>query len=233
MLIKSNNLITGLTYSFITLFSKKGKREIGEGPRLLDSNLVEFSRLQIQKFLQSKGYLKVKVADSIIVKKKKAELIFTATEGPMFRIRNFKDSIYDPKVKKLYRETRKSYSHVNTGGRFDTDSLAYDRDQFYLVMKRNGYFDFYRQYINYLPDSSYNKSVVDLVMTIDNPIDKPAHPIYTINNTLITISKSNGRVDGKADTIQVDSQFRFVDFSGRFKPHTVTDYIFQKKGPDI
>jgi outer membrane protein insertion porin family len=219
-----------LNLQFYYLFSKKGKREIGEGPRLLDSNLVEFSRLQIQKFLQSKGYLKVKVADSIIVKKKKAELIFTATEGPMFRIRNFKDSIYDPKVKKLYRETRKSYSHVNTGGRFDTDSLAYDRDQFYLVMKRNGYFDFYRQYINYLPDSSYNKSVVDLVMTIDNPIDKPAHPIYTINNTLITISKSNGRVDGKADTIQVDSQFRFVDFSGRFKPHTVTDYIFQKKG---
>jgi outer membrane protein insertion porin family len=219
-----------LNLQFYYLFSQKGKRKIGEAPALLDSNLVEFSRLQIQKYLVNKGYLKAKVADSIIVKKKKAQLIFTATEGPLFKIRNFKDSIYDEKVRALYRKTRKLYSHVNKGSRFDTDSLAYDRDQFYQVMKRNGYFDFYRQYINYLPDSSYNNSVVDLVMTIDNPDGKKEHPIYTINNTLITISRSNGRTPGKADTIQVDTQFRFVDFSGRFKPRTATDYVFQRKG---
>jgi outer membrane protein insertion porin family len=219
-----------LNLQFYYLFSQKGKRKIGEAPALLDSNLVEFSRLQIQKYLVNKGYLKAKVADSIIVKKKKAQLIFTATEGPLFKIRNFKDSIADEKVRALYQKTRKLYSHVNKGSRFDTDSLAYDRDQFYLVMKRNGYFDFYRQYINYLPDSSYNNSVVDLVMTIDNPDGKKEHPIYTINNTLITISRSNGRTPGKADTIQVDTQFRFVDFSGRFKPRTATDYVFQRKG---
>ncbi|MGO8013155.1 hypothetical protein ACC715_36815, partial [Rhizobium ruizarguesonis] len=49
-------------------------------------------------------------------------------------------------------------------------------------------------------------------------------------NTLITISRSSGRTTGKADTLQVDSQFRFVDFSGRFKPRAVIDYTFQKKG---
>ncbi|TSD66020.1 BamA/TamA family outer membrane protein [Inquilinus sp. KBS0705] len=219
-----------LNLQFYYLFSKNGKRNIGEAPAILDSNLVEYSRVQMQKFLQNKGYLKAKIADSIIVKKKKAQLIFTATEGPLFKIRSFKDSIYDPKVKALYQSTRKTFSHVNPGGRYDTDSLAYDRDAFYQVMKRNGYFDFYRQYINYTPDSSFNKSIVDVTMIIDNPVDKSEHPIYTINNTLITIARSNGRTTGKADTIQVDSQFRYVDFSGRFKPRTVTDYIFQKKG---
>ena len=219
-----------LNLQFYYLFSNKGKRDIGEAPRILDSSLVEFSRLQIQKFLQNKGYLKAKITDTIKVKKQKAELIFTANQGPLFKIRNFKDSIADEKVRKLYRDTRKYYSHVNPGSRFDTDSLAYDRDQFYQVMKRNGYFDFFRQYINYTPDSSYNKSIVDLVMIIDNPVDKPAHPIYTINNTLITITRSNGRTSGKADTIQVDTQYRFVDFSGKFKPRTVTNYIFQRKG---
>ncbi|MES2274517.1 MAG: BamA/TamA family outer membrane protein [Bacteroidota bacterium] len=219
-----------LNLQFYYLFSNKGKRKIGEAPALLDSNLVEFSRLQIQKYLVNKGFLKAKVSDSIVVKKKKAKLFFTAVQGPLFKIRNFKDSIYDPKVRQLYRDTRKLYTHVNPGSRYDTDSLAYDRDQFFQVMKRNGYYDFYRQYINYAPDSSFNKSVVDLVMIIDNPVDKKEHPIYTINNTLITISRSNGRVSGKADTIQADSQFRFVDYSGRFKPRTVIDYTFQKKG---
>ena len=219
-----------LNLQFYYTFSKKGKRNIGEAPAILDSPLVEFSRFQIQKFLQNKGFLKARVTDSIIIKKQKAELIFTAAQGPLFHIRNYRDSIADPAVRALYRNNKPAFSHVNPGSRFDTDSLAYDRDQFFTVMKRNGYFDFYRQYINFEPDSSYHKSVVDLVMIIDNPDGKTAHPTYTINNTLITILRSNGRAVGKADTIQVDSQFRYVDYSGKFKPKTVTDYIFQKKG---
>jgi len=219
-----------INLQFYYLFSNNGKRNIGEAPAILDSNLVEFSRLQIERYLRSKGYLKVKVVDTINIKKKRAELVFTAVEGPMFKIRSFKDSIYDKKVQALYRANRASFSHVKPGGRFDTDSLAFDRDEFYLVMKRNGYFDFYRQYINFNSDTTFNHAVVDVTMIIDNPIGKATHPVYRINNTLITITNSAGRTPGKEDTLQVDSQYRFVDFSHRFRPRTVTDYIFQKKG---
>lgn len=219
-----------LNLQFYYLFSKNGKRDIGEPPRILDSNLVEFSREQIEKFLQIKGYLKAKVADTIKIKKKRAELVFSATEGPLFKIRKIEDSIADQKVKDLYRVNRPRFSHVNPGGRFDADSLAYDRDEFFQVMKRNGYFDFYRQYINYTCDTNFRSSVVDIKMIISNPQGKSAHPIYRINNTLITVAKSDGRTDGKADTIQVDPQFRYVDFSHKFQPRTVIDYVFQRKG---
>ena len=215
---------------FYYLFSKNGKKDIGQAPSILDSNLVEFSRLQIERYLQSKGYLKARVTDTIKVKNKKAELIFAAVQGPMFRIRNIQDSIPDKKVRDLYRANRPLFSHVQPGGRFDTDSLAYDRDEFYQLMKRNGYFDFYRQYINYTSDSTFKSSVVDIKLTIDNPIGKSSHPVYKINNTLITIATSNGEKTGKADTLKVDSQFRYVDFSHKFKPRTVTDYVFQRKG---
>jgi outer membrane protein insertion porin family len=219
-----------LNLRFYYLFSKNGKKDIGEPPAILDSNLVEFSRIQIEKYIRNKGYLKATVTDSIKIKKKKAELIFNTVEGPMFRIRKFADSVADKKVEKIYKENPTVFANVQPGQRFDMDSLAADRDAFYLVMKRRGYYDFYRQYISFNYDSAFNKGVIDVTMIIDNPPGKAAHPIYKINNTLITISKSNGRNTGKADTLQVDSQFRFVDFSGRFKPHTVTDYIFQKKG---
>ncbi|HEY2582356.1 MAG TPA: BamA/TamA family outer membrane protein [Mucilaginibacter sp.] len=219
-----------INLQFYYMFSKNGKKEIGEPPAILDSGLVEFSRIQIERFLQNKGYLKAKVTDSIKIAKKRAELIFIAAEGPLFRIRKIEDSIADKKVRDLYRINRPRFSHVQPGGRFDTDSLAYDRDEFYLIMKRNGYFDFYRQYINFTYDSTFRSSVVDLKMIIDNPIGRASHPIYKINNTLITIANSAGRTPGKADTIQVDSQFRYVDFSHKFLPKTVTDYVFQKKG---
>jgi len=221
-----NNVIN---LQFYYMFSKNGKRDIGEPPAILDSGLVEFSRVQIERFLQNKGYLKAKVTDSIEIKNKKATLNFTAVEGPMFRIRKIQDSIADKTVRNLYRVNRPRFSHVQPGGRFDMDSLAYDRDEFYLIMKRNGFYDFYRQYVNYQYDSTFRSSVVDLKVIIDNPVGRSFHPVYRINNTLITIAKSNGRTEGKADTIQVDTQFRFVDYSGRFKPHSVTNYVFQKK----
>lgn len=211
-------------------FSRNGKKDLGEPPSLLDSGLVEFSRIQIERFLQNKGYLKAKVTDSIIVQHKRAELIFTAVEGPLFRVRKIEDSIPDKNVKNLYNVNRPRFSHVQPGGRFDTDSLAYDRDEFFLIMKRNGYFDFYRQYINFNYDSTFMSSVVDIKMVIGNPAGKTAHPVYKINNTLITIANSTGSTNGKADTIQVGTQFRYVDFSHRFRPKTVVDYIYQRKG---
>ncbi|NCD69689.1 translocation and assembly module lipoprotein TamL [Mucilaginibacter agri] len=211
-------------------FSKNGKKNIGDPPAILDSSLVEYSRTQIEKFLNNKGYLKAKVTDSITVKNKRASLFFKAEEGPLFKIRKFQDSIVDPQVRALYRANRIRFSHIQPGGRFDKDSLAYDRDEFYLVMKRNGYFDFFRQYITFNYDSTFNNNVVDVKVLIDNPIGKKYHPTYKINNTLITIFNSNGRSSGHPDTVQVDSQFKFVDYSKRFKPKTVTTYIFQKKG---
>lgn len=212
------------------LLSKHGKRDIGEAPRILDSSLVDFSRIQIERFLQNKGYVKAKVASDIKIKKQKAELIFTANEGPMFHIRKFQDSIQDTKVRRLYRDKRREFSHIQPGKPFDLDSLAYDRDQIFLLMKRNGYYDFYRQYITYDYDTAFNSSVADVKMIIANPANKKGHSQFTINNTLVTISKSSGRTPGKADTIQVDSQFRFVDYSNKFKPKAVINYIFQHKG---
>lgn len=212
------------------LFNKKGKKDLGEPPAILDSNLVEYSRIQIERFLRNKGYVKATVKSDIKTKEKKAFLTFTAKEGSMFRIRNIQDSIGDPNVQVLYRINRRRFSHVQPGGRYDVDSLAYDRDEFYQVMKRNGYYDFYRQYINYNYDTTFNNSVVDIKMIIDNPPGKKEHPIYKINNTLITIANPYGRTEGKADTLKVDSQFTFVDYSRRFKPNAVTRYIFQQKG---
>ena len=215
---------------FYLLFSNNGKNNIGDPPSLLDSNLVEFSRLQIERFLQSKGYLKAKVTDSIKIRHKRVELIFVSNEGPLFRIRKIEDSIPDKNVRNLYFVNRPRFSHVQPGGRFDTDSLAYDRDEFFLIMKRNGYFDFYRQYIYYTYDTTFMKSVVDIKFIINNPPDKLAHPVYKINNTLITIANSAGKTPGKADTLQIDSQFRYVDFSRKFFPKSVINHIYQRKG---
>lgn len=221
---------SAVNLQFYYAFSRNGKKAIGEPPAILDSDLVEFSRVQIQKFLQNKGFLNARVADQIKVKSKKAELIFNVTPGTLFKVRRYRDSIADPKLTVLYRTNKNLLTHIKPSQRYDADSLAYDREQFYQLMKRNGYYDFYRQYVNFSVDTALNKGLVDVLMVVDNPENKKAHTTYTINNTLIVVSRSTGRERGKADTLQLDSQFRFTDFSGKFKPKVITNYIFQKKG---
>ncbi|WP_083227702.1 BamA/TamA family outer membrane protein [Mucilaginibacter sp. PPCGB 2223] len=219
-----------LNLQFYYAFSRHGKKDIGEAPRILDSDLVEFSRVQIEKFLAHRGYLKAKVEDKIRIKGKKAELIFNATEGPLFRIQKLQDSIEDPHVKTLYNANKALLSQVKAGDPFDVDSLASEREGIFQLMKRNGYYDFFRQSINYNYDTAFNKSAVAVTRIISNPPDDDKHEIYTINNTTITIYNSYGRAVGKADTMRVDSQFIFVDYSHRFKPSALTNYIFQRKG---
>ncbi|XWU23915.1 BamA/TamA family outer membrane protein [Mucilaginibacter sp. AW1-3] len=219
-----------LNLQFYYAFSKHGKNDIGEAPRILDSDLVEFSRVQIEKFLIHKGYLKAKVENQVKIKGKKAELIFNATEGPLFKVQKVRDSIEDPHVKILYNANRSLVSHIKVGDPYDIDSLALEREDIFQLMKRNGYFDFYRQSINYNYDTAFNKSAVAVTRIISNPPDDDKHEIYTINNTLITIYASNGKPVGKADSIKVDSQFTFVDYSHKFKPSALTNYIFQRKG---
>jgi len=219
-----------LNLQFYYTFSRHGKKDIGEAPRILDSDLVEFSRVQIEKFLVHKGYLKAKVEEKIKVKGKKAELIFNATEGPLFKIQALRDSIEDPHVKTLYNNNKALVSRVKIGDPFDVDSLASDREEIFQLMKRNGYYDFYRQSINYNYDTAFNKSAVAVTRIVSNPPDDDKHELYNINNTLITIYNSNGKAIGKADSIKVDSQFTFVDYSHRFKPSALTNYIFLRKG---
>src|SRR5690606_41538608 len=85
-------------------------KSIGEAPHLLDSSLVEISRIQIEKFLATKGYFKAEVRNDIVVKKKKAKIIFTANQGPQFKIRNISFEIADSSVFKLYYEIRDKFS---------------------------------------------------------------------------------------------------------------------------
>jgi outer membrane protein assembly factor BamA len=213
------------------IFNKRsGQKSIIDAPSILDSTLVESSRFQIEKFLVNKGYLKAKVTNKIKIEHKKAQVIFSAVEGPMFRIRKIQDSIPDKKVANLYRLNRPRFSHIQPGGRFDSDSLAFDRDEFYMIMKRNGYYDFYRQNINFFYDSTFNNNVVDLKLIISNPLGKKEHQLYKINNTTITIANSSGLTVGHVDSLYIDSQFYYVDYSKKFRSRTVIDYIFQRKG---
>lgn len=206
-------------------------KPLGTPPPILDSTLVEISRNQIEKYLVSKGYFNARVQSDIKVKNQRAEVFFKADTGSVFTINKITYEIPDEKIKEIYQLSKADFSHLKEGKRYDDDSLGYERDQIYQVMKQKGYFDFSRPYIKFLVDSNLNTSKANVTLIIDNPVDKPQHTTYKLGETNIIIAPNS---DGFPDSIKMNDRMyknvRFTDLSGKFRRNPITRYNFLQPG---
>ncbi len=168
----------------------------------------------------------------MVVKGKKASVFFIAQQGAEFKFRNLSFDIPDSAVKSIYLANRMSFTHIDSGKRYDTDSIAYEREKIYLLMKQNGYFNFLRQYVRPTVDTNFNSSVADINLAIINPEDQEKHKTFTIGDTYLRIQPSTGIIkpEMERDSAIIDSQYRFYDYSRFFEPKKLAEYIYLKKG---
>jgi len=217
----------GLYNIFYSLFKTKS---VGKPAPLLDSTLVEISRNQIEKFMISKGYFMAKVKSEIRIKKQRAQVEFKANTGPAFRIAKVAYSIPDSAVRQVYMNGKSKFTHLHENMQYDDDSLAYEREQIYQVMKENGYYDFSRPYVRFTVDSALRNSSTNVVLYIDDP-DSTKHKQYKIGETNIVIAPTT---EGFPDSIKLNDRIfrgiRYTDLSKRFRRNPVVRYDFIKMG---
>ncbi len=213
-------------------YRKNNIKPLGSPPPILDTTLVEISRSQIEKFLKSKGFFNAKVTSEIAVKKKKAKLKFTANTGKPFMVDKITTQIPDEAIKSLYLGAKPKFTRLTEGMQYDEDSLAYEREEIYTLMRRNGYYDFVRPYVRFEPDSNKNNNKVSVKLIIENPIDSTKkHTIYRIGKTDILVAPST---EGFTDSINFNKRvingIRFTDLSGKFRRNPITRYDYIKQG---
>lgn len=210
-------------------------KPFGTPPAILDSTLVEISRTQIQKFLKSKGYRQAEVTSAIKIADKKAEIVFSAKPGPAYFIEKLSDSIPNRNIKNLYESNKAKITHLHKGMQYDEDSLTYEREQIYRIMKENGYFYFLRPYVNFdvygaEPTSKTNK--IDLNLNVANPNDGE-HKQFNIGYTHMIIAPNP---DGFPDSVRYKlskdtvNGIIFTDFSKRYRRNPIVRYDFLKQG---
>lgn len=208
-------------------------KNFGTPPAILDSTLVEISRVQIQKFLKGKGYFKAEVIADIEVKNKKAKINFKAKPGPAFLINKITDSIANKNIKNFYNANKLTFTHLHKGMQYDEDSLSYEREQVYRIMKENGYFYFLRPYINFDVDTNLNASKANLNLKILDPNNNGEHKQYNIGYTHMVIApSSDGFPDSARYKLSKDTLngIIFTDFSKRYKRNPIVRYDFLKRG---
>src|SRR5690606_16260859 len=143
-----------------------------------------------QKFPNTKGFLNASVESNIEINKKRAAITYNADPRQEFKFRNVDYQVSDEEIKNLYSANREKFTRITPGARLDEDSIAYEREQIYLLMKRNGYYEFVRPYVRAKIDTNLNSSQADVEIQILNPGDS-THQKYVLDNTYIRIQPSS------------------------------------------
>lgn len=180
-------------------------KRMGEPPVIYDQYQTLRSDKKLQQYFHTKGYLNAEVRDSVVLKGKKARVIYNVDEKTPYTIRKLVYDFHnDTTLGNFVKRNRYNTTKLHEGDLFDTEALDQERDRIATIARRNGYYKFTKEYVTYMADSSLRSHQVDLTLVLKPYMvgtDKGAqqeamHPRYTIANiNVLSLLKSSERVN--------------------------------------
>ncbi len=163
-------------------------RKIGDAPVVYDPNMTSASEVEIKKFMANKGYESAVVTSEVKFKKKKARVTYNIESGRPYTIRKFRFAVRDSVMHNIILADS-SKTLIKSGNNFDTDVLESERTRLTNLLRDNGYYEFDKQYVGVVADSTVGDHEVDLLVIV-KPMKRPLgmgkyslekHQQYTIN----------------------------------------------------
>jgi len=128
-------------------------KTIGEAPVIYDPFLKDKTTNQFELYLKSKGFYNARITDTVIFKKKKADVVYQIEPGRPYRIGKVDYEFEDPGLKKfVFQDTLNSL--VKPGELLDVDNLDSERSRIELMLKENGFYSFKKEFIFFKVDTS-------------------------------------------------------------------------------
>lgn len=206
-------------------------KNVGESPRILDSANVELSAVQIQRFLQTKGYFNAQVEPVVDLANKKARIDFNVEMEEPYRIRQIHRDVADPVVDSLYRALIAEREILHSGNPYESADLYAEREALYQRMREEGYFDYVRQYMRVGLDTIGLHQQADLHIQVANPDSAVRHQIYHIDSVYLRVEapeyflkKNTSR---RYDAV---SKINYLDETGKFRLKPLARYAFLRPG---
>ncbi len=148
----------------------KWMRKLGEPPVIYDPALSEASSSQLMQYLASKGYFNADVTvDSVKNdKKKKIELTYKVAPGPQKVISQVEYEFPDSAVKAIVMADSSKFL-TTPGSPLARDVLEAQRTVVADALRNNGYYNFGKECITFVADTTEGSSDVDLLMKVNYP----------------------------------------------------------------
>lgn len=167
-------------------------RDIGEPAVIFDSSLTEQTRLQLVKFLFSKGYFNNRVTDTIEFSKDKKKITTKYILYPKtpYTVNKITYLMEDEKLGALLLKDTVN-TLLKVGMQYDTEKLQNERQRITDFALNNGYFYFENAYVNFDVDSGYNNNSVSIVVNLK----KYAKAYSSSNDSLIYVNHPRMKVE--------------------------------------
>jgi len=160
-----------------TKFKKWLRTKVGSEPVILDTSLVAVSLKQMNLYLGNRGYFQSSCTDSIILKKKKATVIYRIQPGKPWKVRKLIYAISDTQVAfYIYKDTAKCL--IRKGNNFDSYLFDDERSRITSNLRNNGFFRFSSSYIKYTIDTNLQQHLCDITLEIINQV-VPSFDFFT------------------------------------------------------
>ncbi|MBK8612108.1 MAG: BamA/TamA family outer membrane protein [Flavobacteriales bacterium] len=143
----------------------------GEPPVILDTALTFRSSKQLELYLIKEGFFMAQVSDTVIYKKRKAEVQYRVEPGPAYVLCDVHWYVDDEAMHRNIQE-RWNGTNLKVGERFDGDKLDKERDRITAHMRELGYLYFNRDLITYDADTGMGDHQVDLSLRIERPMSR-------------------------------------------------------------
>lgn len=227
---KENMRFFGMKFHLFVYSISNKKREdgffkrIGEAPVIFDESLHEKSIQQLEQYLRNKGYYDAEVSDSLFFKPRKVAVKFDIKTNEPSLIDKINYTVKDLAVSDLIA-SKMNQSLIVSGNVFDVDVLDKERDRITDMLKNEGYYQFYKDYIHYTVDTTYKDHLVDVEMVVEkaqnltSPQEPLAHKRYMVDRYNVYMSdgeRSASSTQSYSDSL-VKGDYTFF-YSGKLLP---------------
>ena len=220
-------------------------RDIGEAPVLLDSQLTKQTRLQLSRYLFSKGYFNNRVTDTVQLSKggKRANVIYRLYTNLPYTINRVTYTIDDESLRPLlFGDTINSA--LKSDKQYDLEKIQEEQRRLTLYLLNRGYYHFENAYVSFGVDSNYNNRSVSIDVRVKKFMNPPAsgtdsmtyksHTRYQIGKINIIPEAVVGNVRFAKFTDTITTRYEGMQFllthEMDYKQFVIVDNIELRKG---
>ncbi|MBC8173379.1 MAG: hypothetical protein H7X71_05665, partial [Chitinophagales bacterium] len=208
------------------------KEKAGEPQSLMDTILVEETKIRMENYLYNRGFFYPEVTYTVEYQEKKRMAIVTylAEVNTLYRMGKITYEIEEPRLKKIVTEIPDT-SYLQPGNPFDVDYIKYERNRITIYLLNNGYYNFEKDFVYFEVDSSSGKDSLDVYVKISNPKGDSLHHRYRINNIYVY---PDAQRDFDKSSVDLDtthyrddkSDYYFISSHLEYKPGALASNIF-------
>lgn len=146
-------------------------RTIGSEPVIFDSIQVDRSREQLSLYAQSRGYFDAIVTDTIYSNgEKKCVVDYNVNAGQIYRISSSNINVIDDSIRPIIQNSMNN-TLLKAGQPFDSNLHDAERARITRLMQQNGYYNFSKEHIYFIADSTVGDHLISDSTIVINDID--------------------------------------------------------------